>query len=111
MNPGLFAETGSLSPRTFASKSARIGLAAVLVHGRERCGQGPRGNLGAAGRRRADGSGRPAGRQDPELVGIMRFMQSLRRAPLPGVDCCAMASTPALAPPLRLIPGCGGVSV
>ena len=54
MNPGLFAETGSLSPRTFASKSARIGLAAVHEHGRERCGQG-RADLARRVRRRADG--------------------------------------------------------
>ena len=40
MNPGLFVETDSLSPRTFASKSARIG---------------PRGPRSAAGRRQLKG--------------------------------------------------------
>ena len=64
MNPGLFTETDSLSPRTFASKSARIGASAG----------GPRSTASVPQRRRA-GSHRRAPEGPPaaaEAVGRRR---------------------------------------
>ena len=93
MNPCLFAETDSLSPRTFASKSARIGprgprsaasAAPPASRSAPSCGRGPPDDVGLSlGSRGAGDQGPSGGRlgRSGRLFGV-ELDDPPRRTPL-----------------------------